>query len=248
VRALNARLRGAPGTSLALTWRDAADSLRRGTLLRAERPGKTILDPGLPPFFIEFQARRLAGDVAYVSFSTFIPPVDERFSQALDGMMDARGLVIDIRGNPGGQHQVGEAIAARLVKRKTLFSLFRYRDRLEKVLVRPHGKTFTGPVVVLIDGQNASASERFAACLQSIGRAVVVGERSRGAVGPSDVLTLPNGTTLLYLTCQSMTPDGTVLEGRGVIPDIVVAPERAALLLGRDLPLERAVAYVTSGH
>lgn len=248
VRSVRDRLGGAPGTSVTLSYLDESDSLHRTTLQRAERPGKTILDKSLPPFFIEFRATRIADNIGYVSFSTFLPPVADKFKQAMREMRDVRGLVLDIRGNPGGMHEVGEAIAARLLREKTLFSVFRYRDRTEEVVVRPKGKTYSGPVVVLIDGQCASASERFAACLQSIGRAVVIGERSRGAVGPSQAMRLPNGTTLLYLTAQSLTPDGIVLEGRGVIPDIVVRPDREALLHGRDAQLERAVEYINSGH
>lgn len=247
-RSIRDRLRGAPGTSVSLSFLDESDSLHRTTMLRTERPGKSILDKSLPPFFVEFQAKRIADNIGYVSFSTFLPPVDEQFDQAIDDMLDVRGLVLDIRGSPGGMHKVGESIAARLVQKPTLFSVFRYRDRTEEVFVRPNGKTYTGPVVVLIDGQNASASERFAACLQSIGRGVVIGERSRGAVGPSSVMKLPNGTSFLYLTAQSLTPDGIVLEGRGVIPDIVVRPDREALLHGKDAQLDRAVEYIKSGQ
>jgi carboxyl-terminal processing protease len=247
-RSIRDRLRGAPGTSVALLFLDESDSPLQTTMLRTERPGKTILDKSLPPFFVEFQTKRIAGNIGYVSFSTFLPPVDEWFEQAIDDMMGVRGLVLDIRGSPGGMHKVGESIAARLVQEPTLFSVFRYRDRREEVVVRPNGKTYTGPVVVLIDGQNASASERFAACLQSIGRGVVIGERSRGAVGPSSAMKLPNGTSFLYLTAQSLTPDGIVLEGRGVIPNIVVRPDRQALLHGKDAQLDRAVEYIKNGR
>lgn len=245
-RSIRDHLRGVPGTSVSLSFLDESDSLHRATMLRMERPGKTILEKSLPPFFVEFEAKRIADNIGYVSFSTFLPPIDDRFEQAIDDIRDVRGLVLDIRGNPGGMHEVGESIVAKLVQKETLFSVFRYRDRTERVVVRPNGKTYTGPVVVLIDGQNASASERFAACLQSIGRGVVIGERSRGAVGPSDVLVLPNGTSFLYLIAQSLTPYGIVLEGRGVIPDIVVRPDRGALLHGKDVQLDRAIEYIKS--
>ena len=113
-------------------------------------------------------------------------------------------------------------------------------------MVEPTGKTYDGPVVVMIDVLNGSASERFSGCIQSIGRAVVIGERSSGSVGPSDVKKLPNGASFMYLIAQSLTPDGTVLEGHGVIPDIVVSLDRQALLQGRDTQLERAVEYIKS--
>jgi len=173
-----------------------------------------------------------------------MPPVDERFKQVIDSMLDMRGLIIDIRGNPGGMHEVGEAIVSKLIQKETLFSVFRFRNETKKVIVQPSGKTFAGPVVVLIDVMNASASERFSACIQSIGRAVVIGERSPGLVGPSNVIKLPNGASFMYLVAQSTTPDGTVLEGRGVIPDITVRLDRESLLAGRDTQLDRAVAYI----
>jgi carboxyl-terminal processing protease len=143
-------------------------------------------------------------------------------------------------------HEVGEAIVSRLLQKETLFSVFKYRDRTDEVVVQPQGKIFDGPVVVMIDIMNGSASERFSGCIQSIGRAVVIGERSSGSVGPSDVKKLPNGASFMYLVAQSLTPDGTVLEGHGVIPDIVVGLDRQALLEGKDTQLERAVEYIRS--
>ena len=243
-RAIRDALFGETGTEVTIAWRDWTDALRRTTLQRVERPGRAILGETLPPFFVDFEAERIAGDIACIRFSMFLPPVDDLFAEAMAEMMDARGLIIDIRGNPGGMHTVGEAIAAGLVAERTLFSIFRYREETREVFVEPADEVFDGPVAVLIDGQNASASERFSGCLQSIGRAVVIGERSCGSVGPSDTIRLPNGATLMYLIAQSLTPDGTVLEGHGVIPDIPVAYDRESLLAGRDIQLERAVEYI----
>jgi carboxyl-terminal processing protease len=242
------RFFGDPGTSISLRFLDGAGTPREAALLRKQRAGKkTILDESLPPFYVDFQARRIDDNIGYISFNVFMPPVDERFKQAIDSMLDMRGLIIDIRGNPGGMHEVGEAIVSKLIQKETLFSVFRYRNETKKVIVQPSGKIYAGPVVVLIDGLNASASERFSACIQSIGRAVVIGERSSGSVGPSNVMNLPNGASFMYLVAQSTTPDGTVLEGRGVIPDIIVRLDRESLLAGRDTQLGRAVAYIKNG-
>lgn len=239
-----ARFFGDIGIPVSMTYRDESNVLQGISFTRYQRTGRTIIDESLPPFYVDFGARRIDEDIGYVSFSAFIPPVDERFTDFIDTMIDMRGLIIDIRGNPGGMHVVGEAIVAKLLQKETLFSVFKYRDRTEEVMVQPSGKTFDGPVAVMIDVMNGSASERFSGCIQSIGRAVVIGERSPGSVGPSDVKELPNGASFMYLTSQSLTPDGTVLEGHGVIPDIVVSLDRQALLEGRDTQLERAVEYI----
>lgn len=73
---------------------------------------------------------------------------------------------------------------------------------------------------------------------------MVVGERSRESVGPSDVKELPNGASFPYLIAQSLTSDGTALEGHGVIPDIVVGLDWEALLDGKDTRLDRAITYI----
>ena len=239
-----ARFYGDIGIPVSLTYRDESNALQGISFTRYQRTGRTIIDESLPPFYVDFDACSIDDDIGYVSFSAFIPPVDERFAEFIDTMVGMRGLIIDIRGNPGGMHEVGEAIVSRLLQKATLFSVFKYRDRTEEVVVKPSGKTFDGPVVVMIDVMNGSASERFSGCIQSIGRAVVIGERSPGSVGPSDVKKLPNGASFMYLVAQSLTPDGTVLEGHGVIPDIIVSLDRQALLEGRDTQLERAVEYI----
>ncbi len=240
------RFFGDAGTSISLAFLDESNTLRETTMFRKQRTGKTIIDESLPPFYVDIHAESLDGNIAYVSFSAFLPPVDERFTEVIDTMGDVRGLIIDIRGNPGGMHEVGEAIVSKLLQKETLFSVFRYRNRTEEVVVQPSAKTFDGPVVVMIDALNASASERFSGCIQSIGRAVIIGERSSGSVGPSDVKTLPNGASFMYLISQSLTPDGTVLEGHGVIPDIIVSLNRQAMLDGRDTQLETAIDYIKS--
>ena len=55
---------------------------------------------------------------------------------------------------------------------------------------------------------------------------------------------LPNSTTFMYLVAQSLTPDGTVLEGHGVIPDFIVRPNREALLHGKDAQVDQAIEYI----
>jgi carboxyl-terminal processing protease len=240
------RFFGDAGTSIALTFRDELNTVHETTLIRKQRTGEIIIDESLPPLYVDFHAERLDDNVGYVRFSAFLPPADEHFNQVIDTMRDMRGLIIDIRGNPGGMHEVGETIVSKLLQKETLFSIFRYRDRTEEVVVKPSEKTYDGPVVVMIDALNASASERFSGCIQSIGRAVIIGERSSGSVGPSDVKKLPNGASFMYLIAQSLTPDGKVLEGQGVIPDITVGLNRQALLRGHDTQLERAMDYIKS--
>ncbi|MDH4241866.1 MAG: S41 family peptidase [Phycisphaerae bacterium] len=237
---------GQPGDTVVITYEDETGAARDTRLQMKQRTVGTKISEQFPTVYVDFKAEPLAGNFGYIYFSAFFPPADSLFLAALDSMSDIRGLIIDIRGNPGGMHQIGESIASKLVSERTLFSVFRYRDSTLNVSVDPDPPVFDGPIAILIDVMNGSASERFAACMQSIGRGKIIGEQSPGSVGPSDLKKLPNGASFMYLKAQSLTPDGTVLEGRGVIPDITVPLDRIALLKGVDTQIERAIDYLKS--
>ncbi len=86
---------GNPGTPVSLTCLDERDAPREVTLLRRERPGRTILSESLPPFYVTFEARRIDDNIGYVTFSNFLPSVDEQFEQTMDSMRDVRGVIPD---------------------------------------------------------------------------------------------------------------------------------------------------------
>ena len=89
-----------------------------------------------------------------------------------------------------------------------------------------------------------SGPESCAAALQEIGRACIIGTRTKGEALPAQYTTLPNGDVFLYAVADFVTGAGKRLEGVGVTPDIEVALTRASLLDGRDLVLEAALGWV----
>ncbi|HEX8090456.1 MAG TPA: S41 family peptidase, partial [Blastocatellia bacterium] len=84
----------------------------------------------------------------------------------------------------------------------------------------------------------------FAAGIQELGRATVVGEPSMGAALPSQIIQLPTGARLQYAIADFKTPKGVLVEGRGVRPDVEVSLTRRALLEGRDSQLEAAIEQI----
>jgi carboxyl-terminal processing protease len=130
------------------------------------------------------------------------------------------------------------------LKERALLYLNRSRNGETKVFFDPAEDAFKGPLALLIDPLSGSASELFAACLQAIGRAVVVGERSPGSVMEMDRQIFQNGAIFMYPVAQMVTPNGTVLEGHGVVPDIEVGLDREMLLKGIDSQLDAAVRYI----
>ena len=114
-------------------------------------------------------------------------------------------------------------------------------------LVAPDGRRvepYRGPVAILTDAISLSAAEIFAGGMQSIGRARIFGQTSGGQALPAAWSRLPNGDILYHAMADFTTPDGTRLEGRGVIPDELVPLSRQNLLAGRDQPLEAAIQWI----
>ena len=191
----------------------------------------------------DFESKRLSNGIGYIHFNAWNTFLEYYILDSIESMRDAPGLIIDLRGNPGGD--LSFRLIANLVKERKPFLELLYRRVTDSVFNYPADSVYEGPVVVLMDIMSGSASESFAAGMQSIGRAVIVGGRSMGACmhtlgGPR----LPNGADFYYPHAQIATPDGTVIEGRGVVPDIEVALDRTSLLQGRDTQLEEAIKYI----
>jgi carboxyl-terminal processing protease len=235
---------GPEGTNVTLVCLDEYGKQVEKSIERRSRPEKTGTLPGFPPNYLEFEAKRLDGGIGYIHFNWFHASFAQRLPHTIASMHDASGLIIDLRGNPGGMRDAAIAGAAQLVGERTKCSTLRRRDGNRDIVLGPTYNSYEGPVVVLIDVMSKSSSEFFAACTQSIGRSVVIGERSPGSVGPADLMSLPNGATFIYPEAQESTLDGTILEDHGVIPDIEVALDRPLLSQGIDSQLEAAVAYI----
>jgi carboxyl-terminal processing protease len=233
---------GPGGTYVRVGYLDARNRPRRATLRRERLKGE--MTPGghtLPPQFMKFEARRLQRGIGYIRFNLFSPPVMEKFCEALRAMADAPGLVIDLRGNEGGLIATLYGMSGLLESRPASLGTMRTREGELNLSVFPQKRPYTGQVVILVDGTSQSASEVFASGLQESGRALVVGERSAGATLPSVAKELPTGAILQYAFADFRTQRGRVLEGAGVIPDIVVRLDRRSLLAGRDPQLEAAL-------
>lgn len=241
------RIYGPPGTKVIVVCLDDEGRQVQSSMERVSRAGKTETGPGLPPSFVEFESRRLDGGIGYIRFNWFHADLAQDLPRAIASMHDAPGLIIDLRGNPGGMRDAAVAGARSLVGNRCTCATLHSRDGTREVVLDPAYQGYDGPVVVLIDVMTKSSSEFFAACTQAIGRVVVVGERSPGSVGPAGLLPLPNGATLIYPTAQERTLDGTILEDHGVIPDIEVPLDRALLSQGIDSQLEAAIDYLERG-
>jgi carboxyl-terminal processing protease len=186
----------------------------------------------------------LGRGIGYIRFNHFAEPVDTRMIAALSAMRSAPGIIIDLRGNPGGYFSVLDIIAKHLLTDRVLLYRYRFRNRTIDKVLAPVAGAYRKPVVVLIDEKSMSCSELFASSMQAVGRVVLVGDRSPGYLLGADWVRLMNGSAFMHTILQPLPADGRIVENNGVKPDIAVSLDRDALLDGRDTQLEAAMTYI----
>lgn len=233
---------GPPETSVALTFLDGRNRVRRAVVPRERLKGELVpLFQALPAQFVEFESARLRGGVGYVRFNLFAAPVLEKFCAALRSMKDAPGIVLDLRGNRGGLLGLVYGLGGLVETRPVSFGVMRTRAGWHDLGIVPQKNGYRGRLVVLIDAETQSAAEIFAGGVQASGRAVVVGQRSAGATLPSAAKELPTGAILQYAFADFVGGDGRHIEGVGIEPNLPVKLTRRRLLAGRDPQLEAAL-------
>lgn len=151
-----------------------------------------------------------------------------------------KGLILDLRNNPGGQIQHAIDIANTLIPNGIIVSL-KERPPRPITVYRANGKTLLPPqvpLVVLVNKGTASAAEILAAALQDHKRALIMGERTYGKGSVQTITILPPGYSAIQLTTgEYLTPNGTMIQDRGILPDVMY---EAPLLPGEDPLLDRA--------
>jgi carboxyl-terminal processing protease len=239
-------LSGPAGSRVTLRLRAPGGAERQVTAARVEAPGRPVTVGNLAVQAANLEAvetHTASGRrIGIIRFNIWMAPLAEPFAQAIDRFRNADGLIIDLRGNPGGLADMIRGIAGHLLAEPAVLGRMHMRQADLEFKANPRLSTsdgrrvqpFAGPVALLVDGLTASASECFAGGLQSLGRVRVFGTTSMGQALPASTRRLSNGDVLLYAIGDFVTSTGVRLEGRGVVPDDVVALTPENLAAGHD--------------
>jgi len=196
------------------------------------------------------ESRMLEGDIAYLRLMEFTARSPEKVKLALEALLTPKpkGLILDLRGNPGGLLDAAVEIGSYFVPSGDI--LIERSKEGEERHYPAKGRPLIGdvPLVVLVDSASASASEIVAGAIQDSGRGLLVGEQTFGKGSVQTPYTLSDGSMLRVTTARWFTPGGRAIHGEGLKPDIVVelTPEDAKA--GRDPQLDRAVELLLSGE
>ncbi len=210
------KLRGDPGTKVKIKiFRPKTQLMKEFELERAIINVPSIKD-----------TRVLDGGIGYVRMLQFGEDTAVDLQAALDVLekQKVNSLVLDLRSNPGGLLTAAVEVAQKFLRRGDLIVFTRGRDnRMERSYRARARETFPDvPMVVLINGYSASASEIVAGALQDNRRAVLVGEKSFGKGSVQSVLPQEGGTAIRLTTAKYYTPSERVIHEIGIEPDVVV--------------------------
>ncbi len=180
---------------------------------------------------IGFTGRSKTGGFGYIAIGTLAGDGASfaRLEEAFVALLDAPGLIIDLRANQGGDERRAQRLAARLVAKRTIYAKAAYRrgpahddlgEPQERAIEPAAGATpFAGPIACLTGPQCMSSGEDFALMLGALPNARLFGLPTRGASGNPAPVALPNGLEVWFSRWVAMDAEGTVIEGRGVLPD-----------------------------
>ncbi len=249
IRTVVAKLEGAPGSKVDVDFLDRRDQPVHLDLALDKPKGTPARFGNLPTFYVHLASRRVDGSVLLIALNAFFDPsvVIGRFAELIRQNRDAEGLIIDLRGNPGGIGAMAMGLGGWLVTEgdRKLGTMITRAGSIHFTL-NPRPEPFTRPVAVLVDELSMSTSEIFAGGLKDLGRAKIFGVRTPGAALPSRVDILPNGDGFQYAFANYISTGGKPLEGNGVVPDVEAPLSRAALLEDHDPAVEAAVQWIRS--
>lgn len=211
--AVVAKIQGEEGTDVVLTvYRAFSDEYIEKTLTRQKMDDVTV------------EYKLLENNIGYISLSSFEEVSVKQFDEAVDKLLEEgmAGLIVDVRGNPGGNMSSVCPILDRILPEGLLvYTEDKNGKRTEEYA--DNEEVLDIPMAVLVNGSSASAAEIFAAALQDYDWAQIVGEQTYGKGIVQYIIPFSDGSAIKLTSAKYFTPKGRSIHGVGVTPDIKVS-------------------------
>jgi carboxyl-terminal processing protease len=216
------KMRGTPGTKITLT-------VRRGGI-SGQPFDVSITRAVIHVISVRWEAKQ---DIAYIRVTTFNeqtqPGLDKAFAEIEKQMGDKlTGVVLDLRNNPGGLLDQAVSVAGSFIEagKEVVSTRSRRKEENQSYVAKGGDRIHGKPMVVLINGGSASASEIVAGALQDYRRAILIGTKSFGKGSVQTIIPLPGAGAMRLTTARYYTPSGRSIQQLGIEPDIDVKPAK----------------------
>jgi carboxyl-terminal processing protease len=229
-----------------------------GTVVRLSLRRESQVDPiiveierqEIPSPTVEARMLDEAEGMGYIRITLFSSRTARELEDALEelGTLGMSMLVLDLRGNGGGLFDAAIDVASQFLSDGVVLYQVSKGDEERTETVKRGGEYTEGPLVVLVDGGTASASEIVVGALQDHGRAILVGQKTFGKGSVQSVFDLSDGSSVHVTSAQWLTPNRHQISGEGLTPDLEVPITDDDRSQGRDPQLERAVEYLTAAQ
>ncbi len=191
-----------------------------------------------------------APTIGYIQLTAFTERSNKELNQAFDELsaQGAESYILDLRNNGGGLLDAAVDVTSQFLREGVVLREDR-RNQGERIYdVRSGGKALDQPLVVLINGGTASASEIVAGALQDYNRATLIGEKTFGKGSVQLIYELSDDSRLHVTVAKWFTPDNNVIDGTGLTPNIEILFTEEDHANGRDPQLERAIQFLQNGE
>ncbi len=221
------KLRGEPGTDVTITIvRKKLHAPLDFTITRAIIKLKSI------------RTKNIDRDISYIRIRSFTKSTDRELDKALEKAEKEhggiKGLILDLRNNPGGLLNQAVEVTERFLEKGKLvvYTKGRLKEQDMRFITDGTHSHMNFPMVILVNAGSASASEIVAGALQDLKRALVVGIQTFGKGSVQTIIPLSDGSGLRLTTARYYTPSGKIIQENGITPDLII--ENEPVLLGKD--------------
>lgn len=236
-------IRGPQGSPVELSVRHSDGTVEDITVVR-----DTVVIPTVFTEDVQDETGDTIDNLAYVNIQQFTDQTRSDLSTELERIVDEgyEGLILDLRYNPGGGLDATVQVADLFLDEGVILTQVDRNGNETVFEATPGGPATDIPVVVLVNGLSASGSEVLAAALRDHDRATLVGEKTFGKGSVNHIRPLSDGGALYVTIARWLTPDGELIEGVGLNPDVEVVISPEDIEAGRDAQLFAAIDVLQS--